>query len=190
MKKRKEELYTEPWEQDRYETGSTRPPKDRGGIIAVLLMMVIVLGSISTALGIMNIRLFQMLSDQQAGKVYLSKDENESSACLETEESTQYQDITACLGVDGQTVSRFDRRFYHLPQGYLVMEVEEDGFAQQAGVRTGDVIVSIDGKPIQSDADLNAALQELSDGQQVDLQIYRHQLEQQICVTIEVGSEE
>ena len=51
-----------PWEQDSFRTGSTRPPKRRGGLIAVLLIAVILLCSISGALGFMNIRL---LSQQQ-----------------------------------------------------------------------------------------------------------------------------
>ena len=48
----------EPWDRDSYETGSTRPPKSRGGLIAVLLIAVIVLLGITTVMSIMNIRLF------------------------------------------------------------------------------------------------------------------------------------
>ena len=46
-----------PWEQDSFRTGSTRPPKKRGGLIAVLLIAVIVLCGIVGTLGFMNIRL-------------------------------------------------------------------------------------------------------------------------------------
>jgi len=46
-----------PWEQDSFRTGSTRPPKKRGGLIAVLLSAVIVLCGIVGTLGFMNIRL-------------------------------------------------------------------------------------------------------------------------------------
>ena len=45
-----------PWEQDSFRTGSTRPPKKRGGLIAVLLSAVIVLCGIVGTLGFMNIR--------------------------------------------------------------------------------------------------------------------------------------
>ena len=48
----------EPWDRDSYETGSTRPPKSRGGIIAVLLMAVIVLLGVTTMMSLLNIRLF------------------------------------------------------------------------------------------------------------------------------------
>ena len=51
----------DPWERDSYETGSTKPPKSRGGLIALLLIAVIFLGGISSVLGIMNIKLFRQL---------------------------------------------------------------------------------------------------------------------------------
>ena len=54
----------DPWDRNSYETGSTRPPKSRGGIIALLLMAVIVLLGITTMMGILNIRLFAQ--NQQA----------------------------------------------------------------------------------------------------------------------------
>ena len=42
----------EPWNQDTYRTGSTRPPKKRWGLIAVLLTLVILLAGLSTILGL------------------------------------------------------------------------------------------------------------------------------------------
>lgn len=53
----------EPWDQGTYQTGSTRPPKSRGGFVAVLLVLVIILAGISSAMGILNIRLFQQMND-------------------------------------------------------------------------------------------------------------------------------
>ena len=53
----------EPWERDSYETGSTKPPKNRGGLLCVLLVAVVLLGGITSALGIMNIRLFRQLNE-------------------------------------------------------------------------------------------------------------------------------
>ena len=53
----------DPWNQDSYETGSTKPPKSKGGAIALLLIAVIFLGGISSVLGIMNIKLFRQLRE-------------------------------------------------------------------------------------------------------------------------------
>ena len=44
-----------------YGTGRTEPPKNRGGLLAVLLILIIFLCGIITVLGVMNIRLFQKL---------------------------------------------------------------------------------------------------------------------------------
>lgn len=56
-----------PWDQGVYQTGSTRPPKSHGGLIAFLLITVIFLGGIASALGILNIRLFQKLRRADSG---------------------------------------------------------------------------------------------------------------------------
>ena len=53
----------DPWEQDSYETGSTKPPKNRGGLLCILLVAVVLLGGITSALGIMNIRLFRQINE-------------------------------------------------------------------------------------------------------------------------------
>ncbi len=55
----------DPWDPDSYGTGSTNPPKNRRTIVAVLLVMVIFLGGVSSLLGIMNIQLFRQLEEQQ-----------------------------------------------------------------------------------------------------------------------------
>lgn len=44
-----------------YGTGRTEPPKNRGGLLAGLLILIIFLCGIITVLGVMNIRLFQKL---------------------------------------------------------------------------------------------------------------------------------
>ncbi len=45
----------EPWNTETYQTGSTQPPRNHGGTIAVLLVLVILLFGIITILGIANI---------------------------------------------------------------------------------------------------------------------------------------
>lgn len=58
----------DPWDQGTYRTGFTKPPKSRGGLIAVLLVAVILLSGIVTILGVMNIRLFRQLNTAQEDK--------------------------------------------------------------------------------------------------------------------------
>ena len=56
----------EPWEENSWQTGSTNPPKSRGGLVAVLLVLVIFLSGIVPVLGILNVKLFQQLKQQES----------------------------------------------------------------------------------------------------------------------------
>ena len=51
----------DPWDDGVYRNGSTKPPKNRGGIIAVLLIAVILLCGIVSVLSFLNIRLFKQM---------------------------------------------------------------------------------------------------------------------------------
>ena len=56
----------DPWEENSWQTGSTNPPKSRGGMVAVLLVLVIFLSGIVTVLGILNVKLFRQLKQQES----------------------------------------------------------------------------------------------------------------------------
>ena len=53
----------EPWEQNFYQTGSTKPPKNHRGLVAAVLVAIIFFGGIFSALGLMNIRLFRQSTE-------------------------------------------------------------------------------------------------------------------------------
>ena len=55
----------DPWEESSWQTGSTIPPKSRGGLVAVLLVLVIFLSGIVTVLGVLNVKLFRQLNQQE-----------------------------------------------------------------------------------------------------------------------------
>ena len=185
MKNPKNTQYNDPWERDWYETGSTRPPKDHGSMIAVLLMLVIFLGGVATLMGVMNVRLFQMLEAQQQAKdAYLYADEALATQTTDSRQEDSCEVTVALLGIKGQTVSKFDRRFFQLPQGYLVTDLTEDSVAQQAGIRTGDVIVGVESQPVLNCDDLSDLLEQLQPGQTVKLQVYRRQLEQEMDMIV------
>ncbi len=57
---------TDPWAPGWYETGSTKPPKNYRGLIALLLVVVIFLGGLVSVLGILNVKLFTMLQAEPA----------------------------------------------------------------------------------------------------------------------------
>ena len=72
------------------------------------------------------------------------------------------------VGIGGQTVPVHRRvvRFYDLPKetGVLVQHVEENSPAKRAGLREGDVIVGLEGRPVAGVDDLHRLLTEVRVG--------------------------
>ena len=64
--------YYNDWDDSVYGTGRTEPPKSRGGIIAVMLILIIFLCGIITMLGILNIRLFKQLQLKEEEELSIS----------------------------------------------------------------------------------------------------------------------
>ena len=64
-------FYTD-WDDSVYGTGPTQPPKNRGGLVAVMLILIIFLCGIITLLGILNVRLFRKLQLQQETELAIS----------------------------------------------------------------------------------------------------------------------
>lgn len=58
--------------------------------------------------------------------------------------------------------------------GAVVMETAEGGPAAKAGLRLGDVVVAIDGKPVRGFEDLSELLGRLEPGAKVDITYRRH----------------
>jgi len=99
----------DPWEQDSYQTGRTRPPKSRGGLIAVLLLAVIFLGGVSSVLGIMNIKLFHRLNNQESngGMAFhegTQPQSGETNPSSPTEASHPNSDVTVDLNKTPESV--------------------------------------------------------------------------------------
>ena len=93
------------------------------------------------------------------------------------------------LGVAGQDVPLLRRvtRFHRLSQatGVLVISLEQDGPARVAGVREGDIIVSLDAAPISTLDDVHRTLSEDRIGTFVTMGLLRDQ--QRIDVSIRIG---
>ena len=82
------------------------------------------------------------------------------------------------IGVEAQTVPLHRRliRFYDLPQdsGVVVMSVGEASPAQKAGLREGDVIIALDGKPVAGVDDLHRLLTDARVGMSNRLTVLRY----------------
>lgn len=68
--------------------------------------------------------------------------------------------------------------------GLLVSSVEDDSPAAKAGIRVGDIIVSIDGKDVESSGDLRRGLREKKEGDTVRVEVLRGRARQTLVTTV------
>lgn len=78
------------------------------------------------------------------------------------------------LGLQLEALSRFYQHFYRLPAGLYVSQVSDGGAAEQAGIREGDILLSIDGEAVTGTDSLNTILSSHSVGDTISVSIYRN----------------
>ena len=77
------------------------------------------------------------------------------------------------LGIRGEDVSAEASELYGIPAGVVITEIVENGPADQAGVKKGDILTELDGRSISSMAQLQDVLQYYAAGETVDLVVQR-----------------
>ena len=92
----------------------------------------------------------------------------------------------ARLGVAIQDVNQTLAESFKLdkPEGALVSSVDPKGPAAKAGLQSGDVILSVDGKAILSSGDLPAVIGQSMPGKEVQLGIWRHGQPEKLAVKL------
>ncbi len=99
---------------------------------------------------------------------------------------------TGYLGVEIETLTSQVRSAYNFvpTQGAVVLQVTSGSPADIAGLRQGDVIVSLDGKAITSADQLGTAIQSDKPGQQVTIGLYRGRTRKKVVATLGSSSSE
>jgi len=70
------------------------------------------------------------------------------------------------------------------PRGALVSSVEKDGPAARAGVAPGDVILAVDGRPIERYGELSSQIAAMRPGADANLALWRNGKEQSLSVKV------
>ncbi len=78
-------------------------------------------------------------------------------------------------GFDAQTVDGRIARYFRLAkaEGIIVSEVEDNGPAERAGLKVGDIIVQANGEKVNSDQDFLSVLVDANPGDTIKLKVYR-----------------
>ena len=169
-----------------YQTGRTQPPKHYSGLIAFLIVLVILLSGISTALSIMNLKLYWRLSSEEptVPQVAFSRAEN-------TPQSTEpvHEEVRALqqyLGISGTMIPDVYQRYYKLPSGIYVSQVAAGSEAQQKGIVAGDIITKINDYAVREDTLADLWSNSLEKADEVILTLHRTGSE--ITVTLSKGN--
>jgi len=153
-----------------YRTGSTNPPKSYRGIIAALLILVIVLISIVTVLGMMNIHLFRMLEQQADSSVAFA--ENGVVPAAQATIPPEGVNVPQ-LGLTAEEIESLYRSYNDWPVGLYISQMEPNGPAAEAGIQLGDILVAVDGVAITGKEDFQEKMVDLKSGCSLQFTVFR-----------------
>ena len=88
------------------------------------------------------------------------------------------------LGVTGESFSAFYQRFYRIPKGLYVTEVQSGSPAEEAGMLAGDIILSADGSAVTDMESLDTQLYTHAPGDSMVLVVYRNGRQGTLTVTL------
>ncbi len=88
------------------------------------------------------------------------------------------------LGVMAQPLTGQLATYFGVKDGVLIAMVSENSAAAKAGLKAGDVITAVDGKPVANVGDIAAALQGAAEGTTIRVEIARDRKTQTVSVTL------
>lgn len=164
-----------------YQTGRTQPPKHYGGLVAFLIVLVILLSGISTALSIMNLKLYWKLNTvETTPQVAFSRSDELPQPTEAVHE--EVRELQTHLGISGTVIPDVYQRYYKLPSGIYVSQVASGSEAKEKGIVAGDIITALDGQSIRDDL-LPLMAASLNEGDSVELTMYRSGSEVSLTLT-------
>ena len=164
-----------------YQTGRTQPKKGYGGLIAFLIGLVILLSGISTALSIMNLKLYWQLNTKETTpQVAFSRAEEIPAPSEAVHE--EVQGLQEHLGISGTVIPEVYQRYYKLPNGIYVSQVLNGSEAQEKGIVAGDIITKIKDHDIRDEKWMQILTGSLDAGDSVSLTVYRGGTEMEVTL--------
>jgi len=93
------------------------------------------------------------------------------------------------IGISGRVINSARAQQQGLVPGIQVMEVLENSGARNAGIRRGDIIISINGTTVANVDELNRALEQHSAGDVVTLEVFRYATGRTENIEVRLGEE-
>lgn len=160
------------FEPQAYQTGPTTPPKSHGGSIAVILVAVIFLSGLARLFSILNIPVMQLEQEEETRDISLLSQSEQSVALCRTPAQEK--------GIRGQALSDVCRNYYDLPQGTYLTHVDTNSEFYLQGLRSGDILLDVNGKPAPDFETLEKILSET--GAPLKIRFFRQGKQHQIII--------
>lgn len=77
------------------------------------------------------------------------------------------------IGISGSDISASEAKFYKIPQGVLVIQIDKDCSAAKNGLKRGDIITHFNDTEVKTITELNKAKDSLRPGTEVSVTVYR-----------------
>lgn len=153
-----------------YRTGGSVPPKPHGGLFAVGLLIFLSVSGMFLTVGFLALRSEPFVRTQVL-------------ASLETPDGTPSPadaphmegEVTAynAIGITCQSISEFCEKYYQLPSGIYILQVEKGSPTDRHGVMPGDVLIQVNGKQMRYPASLEQLLAENTNGKPLEMTFSR-----------------
>ena len=109
---------------------------------------------------------------------------NEAIPIIEDLINNGYVTGRPLIGISGENVSQQISMIYGLPVGIYVRYVDPESGAAAAGIQQGDVITALNGKEVQTLAELNNERDNYKAGETVTLTVFRNGQEMKLDVVL------
>lgn len=109
---------------------------------------------------------------------------NEAKVVVEELIQNGYVTGRPLIGINGTPVTEDLAQVYNMPEGLYITAVGKDSAAEKAGLKVGDIIVSVDGHEVKTVDDVNTIKNEKKPGDVLVLDIYRKASRSQVNLTL------
>ena len=87
--------------------------------------------------------------------------------------------------ISTKDITEAESRYWDIPVGVFVISMQEDGAADLAGIKIGDVIIDIEGEAVATTQELNEIKNKYKAGDTVNLTVSRNGMDIKIKVTLQ-----
>ena len=88
------------------------------------------------------------------------------------------------LGIRGDSVTRFDQNYFHVPAGLYISHVDPESDAHSLGIQPGDILISLNGIPVPDQKTLDTLVNALKIGDTAAVLFYRDGHEEASVLTV------